>query len=73
MIDLLFTVAFKFLCVLLGLLYVARHLSSSVRRKISVNVFVIQRLQTNMFLFLSRFTFFNVFLFLVNVFSSMVY
>ena len=40
-----FTVAFNFLCVLLGLLYEDRHLSLSLWRKITVNV-IIQRLQT---------------------------
>ena len=40
-----FTVAFNFLSVLLSLLYDGRHLSLSVRRKITVNVFI-QRLQS---------------------------
>jgi len=35
-----FTVAFNFLCVLLGLLHEGSHLSLSVRRKITVNVFL---------------------------------
>ena len=48
-----FTLAFNFLCVLLGLLYEGRHLSLSLRRKITVNIFI-QRLQT-FFLLLSRF------------------
>ena len=34
-----FTIAFNFLLVLLGLLYEGRHLSLSVRRKITVNIF----------------------------------
>jgi len=47
---------------LLNLLYEGRHLSSSVRRKITVNVltFFIQRLQT-FFYFVTFFTFLNVF------------
>jgi len=61
-----FTIAFNFLCVLLGLLHEGSHLSLSVRRKITVNVFY--STFTNVFLFLSRFTVFNVFLFLGNVF-----
>ena len=35
-----FTVGFNFPCVLLGLLYDGRHLSLSVRRKITVNVYL---------------------------------
>ena len=61
-----FTVPFNFLCVLLGLLYEGRHLSSSVRLKISVNVFI-QRLQT-FFVFVTFLRFLTFFLFGVNVF-----
>jgi len=58
-----FTVAFNFLLVLLGLLYEGRHLSLSVRRKITVNVFY--STLTNVFVYFYHvFTFFNVFLFL---------
>ena len=46
-------VAFNFLCVLLGLLYEGRHLSLSVRRKITVNVFY--STFTDVFKKLSRF------------------
>jgi len=53
-----FTVAFNFLCVLLGLLYEGRHLSLSVRRKITANVFLF-----NVY-FCHVFMLFNVFLFL---------
>ena len=55
-----FTVAFNFLCVLLGLLYEGRHLSLSVRRKIMLTFFI-QRLLT-FFYFCHVLTFFNVFL-----------
>ena len=49
-----FTVAFNFLCVLLGLLHEGSHLSLSVRRKITVNVFY-STFTNVFFLFLSRF------------------
>ena len=55
-----FTVAFNFLCVMLGLLYEGRHLSLSVRRKITLKFFI-QRLQTfflNLCHFLRFLTFF---------------
>jgi len=55
--------------VLLGLLYEGWHLSLSVRRKITVNVFY--STFTNVFNFCHVFTFVNVFLFWGNVFSSM--
>jgi len=61
-----FTVAFNFLCVLLGLLYEGRHLSSSVRRKVSVNLFY--STFTKVFYFCHVFTFLIVFLFWGNVF-----
>jgi len=66
-----FTVAFNFLCVLLGLLYEGRHLSLSVRRKITVNVFHSTFTSKRLKKFCHVFTFFNVFLFGGNVFSSM--
>jgi len=54
-----FTVAFNFLCVLLGLLYEIIQLSLSVQRKITANVFY--SMFTNVFLnFCYVFTFFNV-------------
>ena len=62
-----FTVAFNFLCVLLGLLYEVRHLSLSIQRKISVNVFY--STFTNVFFYFCHvFTFYGVFYLLVNVF-----
>jgi len=64
-----FTVAFNFLCVLLGLLYEGRHLSLSVRRKITPNV--IYSTFTNVFLFLLRFL--NVFYIGGTFFSSMAH
>jgi len=56
-----FTVAFNFLCVLLGLLYEGGHLSLSVRRQIMLTFFI-QRLQT-FFYFCHVFYVFNVLLF----------
>ena len=65
-----FTVAFNFLCFLLGLLYEGMHLSLSVQRKITVNVFY--STFTNVFIFVIFFTFFNVFfIFGRTFFSSM--
>ena len=68
------TVAFNFLCALLGLLYEGRHLSSSVRRKITVNVFY--STSTNVFkkkIFVTFLTFFKrFFIFGGTLFSSMV-
>jgi len=59
-----FTVAFNFLCVLPGLLYEGRHLSLSVRRKITVNVSSFN-VYKRFLKFLSRFfTFLTFFLFL---------
>jgi len=57
-----FTVAFNFLCVLLGLLYEGRHLSSSSRRKVSVNVFY-STFTNVFFIFVTYFYVFNVFYF----------
>jgi len=51
---------------LLGLLYEGSHLSLSVRRKITANVFY--STFTNVFYFCHFFTFFNVFDFSGNVF-----
>jgi len=51
-----FTVAFNFLCVLLGLLYEGRHLSLSVRWKITVNVFY-PTFTNVFFIFVTFFTF----------------
>jgi len=56
-----FTLAFNYLCGLLGLLYEGRHLSSSVRRKITVNVFY--STFTNVIYFCHVFTFLTFFYF----------
>jgi len=50
------SLAFNYLCGLLGLLYEGRHLSLCVRRKITVNVFI-QRLQTFFFIFVTVYVF----------------
>jgi len=51
-----FSLAFNYVCGFLGILYEGRHLSLSVWRKITVNVFFIQRLQT-FFIFVTFLTF----------------
>ena len=66
-----FTVAFNFLCVLLGLLYEGSHLSLSVRRKITVNVFY--STFTNVFFYFCHvFLRFLTFIVLGERFSSVV-
>jgi len=68
-----FTVAFNFLCVLLGILYEGRHLSLSVWRQITVNVFY--STFTDVFFYFCHVlnVFKRFFYFWKNVFSSMVF
>jgi len=51
----------------MGLLYEGRHLSLSLRRKITANVFFIQRLQT-LFIFVTFFLFLTFFIFVGTFF-----